>query len=87
MSATGARVVLTIDSAGWHKAGGRLHCQTMSRSYTAARQPGDDPIQNVAVYQRINKLSDRIVGIYKARVDVRPWIIAQPQRMALSRQS
>ena len=82
----GAHAVLTVDGAGWHQLGGRLHVpDNITQLHLPPYSPELNPVENVWAFLRGNKLSNRIFDTYETIVDACcdawNWFIRQPERI------
>ena len=83
----GAHAVLTVDGAGWHQTGDKLHVpDNITLLHLPPYSPELNPVENVWAYLRGNKLSNRVFDSYDAIVDACcdawNWLIAEPDRIA-----
>lgn len=84
--APGAHALPTIDGAGWHQTGGRLCVpDTITLLHLPPYSPELDPVENVWVNLRGNKLGNRVFESYDALVDACcdawVWLTGQPERI------
>ena len=82
----GAHAVLTVDGAGWHQLGGRLHVpDNITLLHLPPYSPELNPVENVWAFLRGNKLSNRVFDTYETIVDACcdawNWLIRQPERI------
>lgn len=85
--AAGAHAVITIDGAGWHQTGDKLHVpDNITLLHLPPYSPELNPVENVWAYLRSNKLSNRVFETYEdiveACCDAWRWLAAQPERIA-----
>ena len=82
----GAHALLTIDGAGWHQTGDKLHVpDNITLLHLPPYSPELNPVENVWAYLRSNKLGNRIFDTYdtivEACCDAWIWFAAQPERI------
>ncbi len=82
----GARAVITLDGAGWHRPGGLLKVpDNISLLPLPPYSPELNPQENIWQYLRQNYLSNRVFDTYDAIIDAccHAWnnLAAQPERI------
>ena len=82
----GAHAVITLDGAGWHQTGGRLHVpDNVSLLHLPPYSPELNPVENVWQFLRQDYLANRIFKTYNAIVDAccEAWnaLTADPDRI------
>ena len=82
----GAHAVLTVDGAGWHLLGGRLHVpDNITLLHLPPYSPELNPVENVWAFLRANQLSNRVFDTYATIIDAccDAWnsLIRQPERV------
>ena len=82
----GAHAVVTLDGAGWHQQGGRLHIPAnLSLLTLPPYSPELNPQENIWQFLRQNYLANRVYETYEAIVEAccRAWnaLTADPARI------